>query len=284
MQNSHHEEATPLKVWALLPLLIGVAGIIVYFFERSDARHEELSRITYAQQRVRDSAGRPVILFLGTSMTECALDSTRVMEERMAMTLGVKPVFIKIWKVAGSAESFNNMLPMLQKLHPQLLVTESNMFWYMPKKIPLMGKLLSTFNHLMKLQTYERYFPDRRPVAPYWGDQDSIGKYREGYVGPMQLAALGTFLKRLQQQGCRLALVNIPIRPPYESKKWESSDTSIFTRNLSYLKAQASFDVLPAFHFTDKTYYMDKGHMNAKGAKVYSCWLSDQIAKEMLTP
>jgi len=272
----------PLRVWLLFSALVCVLAVLLYFFEETIEQKDNLARTTYLQNKIKTSADRPVVLIIGTSLTQCALDSSNKFEESIRNRSSVNPLILKIWKGAGNVETMSEIVNQVKQFHPDLLVVEANMFFYSPRGPALTDKLLSAFHTLLKMRLNNVYLPDEKPVTGFQNINQPVENFRDGIVDTSQLISFRNLAVQLQQHGTKIIFVNIPLVAEEEIKKWNSADTIIFRSNLNFMRSKVAFKYLKLNKYLDKSYFLDKGHMNQKGFQTYSGWLCDEISGELL--
>lgn len=273
--------APPLWVWAALALLVLLCTTLVYMYERLMRAREYPAKTAYLVQRCSERHNRPLILVLGSSMTQCALDSTGEMERQIGTICGQEPVLVKIWKPAARIEEMVASMPKLKEVHPDLLVVEANMLFYLPDPVPLDSRMYSAFNQLVRGRFREVYFPDVKPNRGMLEGNKDMAAYRQGLVDSTQLPDFRELARLYQHSGTRVVLINIPLQSHDEMRKWQSMDTSNFRRNLIYLQSAIQFEYLrPDVQIPDSC-FIDKGHLNGQGTSIYSRWLVQALAKNL---
>ena len=282
MHNSDNRVMPPLGVWLLLSILVCFFAVLLFLFEEKMDQKDNLARITYLQNTIKTSTEQPVVLILGTSLTQCALDSADKLEKSIRNKSTINPVILKIWKGAGNTETMSEIVDRVKQFHPDLLVVEANMFFYSPRGPALTDKLLSAFHTLIKMRVNNVYLPEEKPVTGFQNINEPVENFRDGVVDTSQLISFRNMAAHLQQHGTKIILVNIPLVEGEEIKKWNSGDTTIFKSNLKFLRDKVAFKYLKPNKYLDKSYFLDKGHMNQKAFQTYSGWLCDEISRELL--
>jgi hypothetical protein len=219
---------------------------------------------------------------MGTSLTQCALDSSELLEASVKKITGCDPLILKIWKKAGSLETLMGAVSGLKQFHPDLLLVEANMLCYTPKEIPLDSRLLTAFHHLAKLRLNNVYMPEEKPTVGFQDVNLAVENFRAGIVDTTQLISFRNFAVQEQRSGTKILLVNIPLEGSEEFKKWKSADTALFNSNLNFIRKKLAFKYLESNMHLDRSYYLDKGHMNEKGFKTFSNWLCNELSRELM--
>src|SRR5437764_10343951 len=100
MYRKPSEAMPPLWLWAALGIATVMVFVMVYRFGVVKRANDFRSRVAYVETRMRSAGDKPVVLILGTSLTQSDLDKTRTMEEGVEQLLGKEVVIIKLWKRA----------------------------------------------------------------------------------------------------------------------------------------------------------------------------------------
>src|SRR5947209_1593109 len=134
MHSKTPETRTPLLLWLLLLMVAAALLLASYGFGKVKRRNDFSACASYVLNKF-DAAGRqPVILVLGTSLTQCSLDSSAVLEDSIKKLSGKKAVVIKVWMQGTPLRSIMANMPELTRIHPDILVLEANMLTYLPRK------------------------------------------------------------------------------------------------------------------------------------------------------
>ncbi|HJW17351.1 MAG TPA: hypothetical protein VJ499_09525 [Flavisolibacter sp.] len=280
MYRRQSESMPPLGLWAML----GVATILIflatYHFIVREKEKDFHSRVAYIQDKTKKAGNKPVVLILGTSLSEYGLDSTIEMENQVASVSGKRPVIIKIWKPAIQVNQMVDNLEYLVTNPPQLLVIEANMFCYAPR-ITLLNQTLRAFYSAFRFEPlHEPYFPDKTPEAST-SKTGNLADFRDKTVDTLQLISFRKWANRLQSSGTKVLLVNFPIEKQEEIKKWNSRDTTAFNQNIRFLQQQLRFSYFKPSCYIDSTAFIDKAHMNKKGSKLFTSMICNAIAKAL---
>jgi hypothetical protein len=280
MYRKPSEAMPPLWLWAVLGMVTVIAFVLVYRFGVVVRENDFQSQMNYAQRRIRSFAGKPVVLILGTSLTQAGLDKTRAMEESVEQLSGKDVVLIKLWKRATRLKTMAEQLHDLEKIHPTLLIVEANMFCYAPRPTRV-NETLQMIRSIMKLDPLRQSFePDLREDSTYHY-KGGLNEYRDLIADTAQIASFRQLVKKLHDKGTSVLLVNFPIEDKEEHKKWNSADTLFFNRNYNFLKAQVPFQFYRPDFYLDSSYFLDHAHMNYKGCTKFSKWMCALIAKEL---
>lgn len=280
MYRPQRDTMPPLGVWAL----VGVATILIflatYRFIVLEKEKDFDSRKAYIQHKSETAGNRPIVLLLGTSLSEYGLDSTTEMEKQVSCINRQNPVIIKIWKPAIQVNQMVDNLNYIASKPPQLLVIEANMFCYAPR-ITMLNQTLRAFYSAFRFEPlHEPYFPDKTPEV-YTPHTGNIGDFRDKTVDTLQLISFRKWANQLQASGTKILLVNFPIEMQEEIKKWNSSDTIAFNRNIRFLQQQLKFLYYKPSCYLDSTNFIDKAHMNKKGSKLFTAMICNSIAKAL---
>ncbi len=281
MYRKPSEALPPLWLWAVLGIVTVIVFAMVYRFGVVKRENDFQSHMAYVQTRVRSSGEKPVVLILGSSLTQAGLDRTATMEEHIRQLTGKDVVIIKVWKKATRLANIAEQMPELEKLRPNLLIVEANMFCYAPRT-KFINQTLQMMRSLMKFDpVHETYLPDLRPDSGY-RYKGGLNDFRDMIVDTAQIGSFRQLVKNMHEGGTSVLLVNFPIEEREELKKWKTADTLLFNRNYNYLKSQVPFQFYrPDLHL-DSSYFLDMAHMNYKGCTTFSRWMCDLIAKEII--
>jgi hypothetical protein len=280
MYRKPSEAMPPLWLWAALGIATVTVFVMVYRFGVVKRANDFRSRVAYVQTRMRSAGEKPVVLILGTSLTQSDLDKTRTMEESVEQLLGKEVVIIKLWKRATHLKTMAEQLHDLEKIHPALLIVEANMFCYSPRPM-FINESLQMIRGIMRLDSlHEPYEPDLRQDSGY-RYKGGLNELRDPIEDTAQITSFRQLAKKIHENGTSVLLVNFPIEDKEERKKWNSADTLFFNRNYSYLKAQVPFQFYRPDFYLDSSYFVDHAHMNYKGCTRFSNWMCALIAKEL---
>jgi hypothetical protein len=100
MYRPQSDSMPPLGLWAMVGVSTILIFIATYRYIVLEKEKDFDSRVAYIQYRSEIAGDKPVVLMLGTSLSEYGLDSTTEMEKQVACVTGDRPVIIKIWKPA----------------------------------------------------------------------------------------------------------------------------------------------------------------------------------------
>lgn len=280
MYRKTSDQLPPIGLWLLLGIATMAFFAMVYCFVVCEKEKDFGSRSAYIKERFRMAGDRPVVLLLGTSLSQYGLDSTAAMEAALSGRGRKNPVLIKIWKPATTLEEMVTNMPELKTLHPDLLVVEANMFCYSPQKTFFNQSLRAVYSLLRFEPLHENYFPDQMPADTGF-HKGNVGDFRDKVVDTLQLAAFREVACRLTASGTKLVLVNFPVQDVEEKKKWKGPDAVLFNRNFNYLRKGTDFHWYNPSFYLDSTYFADKAHMSRKGYQLYSRWLCSVLDKEL---
>lgn len=270
----------PLWLWAVLSIVTLILFAMVYRFGVVVRENDFRSQMAYVQNRMHSSGGKPVVLILGTSLTQSDLDKTSTMEEGVRQIAGKEVVIIKVWKRATYLKTIAEQMHDLENIHPDLLIVEANMFCYEPRPMRI-NATLKMIRSLMKLDPVRLPFePDLRPDSGY-RYKGELNELRDPIEDTAQIDSFRQLTKKLHDKGSSVLLVNFPIEEKEERKKWNSADTLFFNRNYNYLKAQVPFQFYRPDFYLDSSYFFDHAHMNYKGCTRFSKWMCALIANEI---
>jgi hypothetical protein len=280
MYRRQSDSMPPLGLWAMVGVSTILIFIATYRFIVLEKEKDFDSRVAYIQYRSETAGNKPVVLMLGTSLSEYGLDSTAEMEKQVACITGKKPVIIKIWRPAIQLNQMVDNLNYLVTKPPQLLVIEANMLCYAPR-ITVLNQTLRAFYSAFRFEPlHEPYFPDKTP-EPTTAKTGNLADFRDKTVDTLQLISFRKWANRLQSSGTKILLVNFPIEKQEEVKKWNSRDTAAFNRNIRFLQQQLRFSYYKPSCYLDSSAFIDKAHMNKKGSKLFTSLISNSIAKEL---
>ncbi|GAC1389022.1 MAG: hypothetical protein NVSMB45_18900 [Ginsengibacter sp.] len=281
MYNSDNKIMPPLRIWVLLLSILTVLTIVVYLFERKESSQEKNAMVSYIQQRLAANFKKPVILIIGTSLTECAIDSAANVESELQSLTRVKPVLLKIWKKAGNPQALTDIVSSVKEFHPDVLLIEANMLSYTPKPIPLDARLLNTFHHIIKIKLGNVYTPEEKPVKGFQDMNEPLANLRDALVDTLQLMSFRTYVFHLQQSGTKILLINIPLEKIEEYNKWNNPNSYKLYLNFEFMRRKVAFKYLDNKMYLDTSYFLDKGHMNKKGCKKFSSWLCNELSESL---
>jgi len=270
----------PIGLWVSVGLATILVFIGAYRFIVLEKEKDFTSRVAYIQHKMKSSGTRPVVLMLGTSLSEYGLDSSGVMEKMVGKITGEEPIIIKIWKPAVQIDQMVDNLGYLPGHPPTLLVVEANMLCYAPR-ITFLNQTLRAFYSAFRFEPlHEPYFPDKTPEANS-AHNGNIGDFRDKTVDTSQLVQFRKWSKSLNASGTKILLVNFPIEKEEEIKKWNNADTAAFERNLRFLKQEVNYTYYKFDDYLDSTAFIDKAHMNKKGSGLFTSIICKSIAKAL---
>ena len=269
----------PLWLWSGLGIVTAILFVLAYRFGVVVRENDFGSQMEYVQKRVRSSAGKPVVMILGTSLTQAGLDKTDAMEESIRQNSGKDVVIIKLWKRATNLKTMAEQLRDLEKIHPNLLIVEANMFCYAAKPMPV-NETLKMIRSIVKLDPLHLpYEPDLRPDSGYHFN-GGLNDLRDPIKDTAQIASFRQLVKKLHDKGTSVLLVNFPVEDKEERKKWNSTDTLFFNQNYTYLKAQVPIQFYRPDFYLDSSYFLDHAHLNYRGCTRFSKWMCALIANQ----
>ncbi|MEP7251910.1 MAG: hypothetical protein ABI683_06000 [Ginsengibacter sp.] len=278
MDNNEGKATPPLLIWVIFSIiaLIVITGL---FYLRTIKKENDFTQRSYYLQHTIKAAGiKPVVLILGTSLTRCAYDSSSKIEKFIQDSTGKRPVIAKVWSNGTNLETIINHMPVLMEIHPDILVVEANMFCYAAEDQHLVNEIPSLLYSLTAERIYKPYLPEEKPKKPQ--DNGEI-KNRNGIIDTSQLYSFKLLASSLEKQGTKIILVNIPVEASEEIKKWSSSDTLYFNRNMNYVKKEISFTYCDPKQYWDMSYYYNRGHLNLKGCKAFTQWFCEQLSEQV---
>lgn len=280
MYRKQSDTLPPLWLWLLLGIAIVGFFVMVYRFVVIEKENDFGSRIAYVNARAKEAGGKPLVLMLGTSLSEYGLDSTSSIENAIEKAGVKRPVIIKIWKPATTLDDIVSHMPQIKNLHPNVLVIEANMFCYSPQRTFFNQSLRAVYSMMRFEPLHENYFPDKMPADTGF-HKGNVGDFRDKIVDTFQITAFRRLATQLHDEGTSVVLVNFPVQDVEEKKKWSGSDAVLFNRNLNYLKEKVPFHWYNPSFYLDSTNFTDKAHMSTKGYKVFSKWVCGVLAKEI---
>lgn len=271
----------PLWIWALVLTAAFSITFVLYKLTVKEKEKDFAAKMVYAQQAADQAGMRPVILIIGSSLTQCGLDSTKIMEDYIEKVCSIRPVIIKIWRKGTSLSSIVEAMPGLKKINPSLLVVEANMLCYAPIERTFSGnnisEVLTGLTNSGKMG--EKYAADAK--SNYKNEELRFLKYRNGVVDTPDLVSFRQFGFQLHSKGTRIILANFPLEASQEIIKWHSTDADLFQRNFRYVRKLFPYKYINPDMGLDASFYFDGAHMNKKGSKAYSKWLCNEIAREL---
>ena len=277
MDNSEQKAMPPLWVWVLLS--ITALTTIVILFRLLEIKNEnDFSKKTYyLQNKIKTAGENPVIVILGSSLTRCAYDSSSTMENFIQASTGRKPVIAKIWRSATNLETIIDHMPVLNDIHPDILVVEANMFCYSAEQ-SLINEIPSLFYNVADQENSKSYLAEEKPKKRF--DTGQI-KTRRGIIDTSQLRSFRQLAMFLKAQGTRIILVNIPVEVSEEVKKWNSAEAVNFKRNFNYIQKEIPFIYWDPKLSWDMSYYFNKGHLNMKGCRAFTQWFCEKLSQQV---
>lgn len=273
----------PLWIWTLLAV-ISLGGVALLYRMATDIRENEYRvRAEYLRQPVDTEEGRPYILFLGSSLTQCGIDSVSFIEEELRRYLGRKTVVRKLWRRATSLETLSSICLESGAPPPDLLVVEANMLFYSANPPTPAYELSSALRQLRKKNRRgSRYDPDNRPAFKSY-DPAPLDDFRGSPADINQLTSFVQLVQTLEKKRTKIVLLNFPLEKTTDSIKWASNQTANYKRNVRLLQNSASVGILHLDVKMDSTYFIDRGHMNPAGARRFSRLLCAELAKRTAT-
>lgn len=280
MYSSDRKVMPPLWLWCLLFSFTALITFVVK--EISDLRlAKEFSFISsYIEAHNKSAKDKHQIVFIGTSLTRNGLESSSVIENELRKNANIEVDVVKIWRPATSMEKIVEQVPELNRIHPALLIVEANMFCYTRERKSFFAEMPVTINDLLHNKTLKPYDPEEKPDETAVR-QFVIGQKRTGVVDTSSIRSFRELAERMQANGTKIILLNYPYDAEQEMKKWRSSDTSLFNRNLKYISQKINFEYFNPRKNWDSSYYLDGAHMNQKGCAAFTKWLCDTLSVEL---
>ena len=279
---SSNQLMPPLWIWALLAATCLTLTFILINVANQKEKEEYAVRSEYLAQPL-DQNEAHYILFVGSSLTQCSIDSARLLEEALSTETGQKTVVRKFWRRATSTAELFRVLRETKIHRPDILVVEANMFFYSAHDRSVSYKLSIALRELRRGRKVVTYNPEEKPPLSRF-DAKTVDGFRGEVVDTTQLKVFCEVASELARQGTKVLLLNFPLERTAESEKWKSADTAIYQRNIQFLKERLPVSEISMKVQLDSTYYIDRGHMNHKGAKVFSNLLQHELAKHIQAP
>ncbi|HTS44060.1 MAG TPA: hypothetical protein VMH01_06660 [Puia sp.] len=280
MDNPGRQIYPPLRIWFYLFIVALLIPISLYFIDRLRTQYEYNSRSAYLTHGFDTAGGRPVVLFLGTSLLECGVDSSRKIETCVRDLSGKQIVLLKVFRRASTLADIVYHTKSLGQVQPNLVVVEANMLFYRSAQEPVLTKYLDLFRSVITLDPmYKPYFPDARPV--FRVIRKTVNEGRNGLVDSFDISSFRELAARWQSKGTHFLLINFPIEDIEEFKKWNSADTSTFRFNLQYLREKIKLDYFNAKLKLNAGFFYDHTHLNQKGNNIFSQSFCRELALEI---
>jgi hypothetical protein len=281
MDNPGQNKPPPLIVWIVLIPTVAILFGWIYFTERSVRIFERTSRESFVRDGFQAAHGKAIVLIFGTSLVESGLAHSDSLGSCVEKTTGQNTKVIKYWQESGVLSSMIKDMPVLQQVQPSLVVIEANMLFYRGAEVPVLTRYGETFRDMMAFKKLHNvYQPDLRPVYEHELDFP-IGTMRSGMIDSADLISFRNLAERWQSGGTRFLLVNFPIEKGLESRKWKSSDTAAFKRNIEFLKKKISLEYADPQLSLDSSYFFDKAHLNDKGSIVFCDFFCRMMARQL---
>jgi hypothetical protein len=272
MHNNTSEVKPPIWIWRVLLVLVFLLTTWVFHLEE-DKTWMFKPINNYLQKKNSESGNKQVILFLGTSLTRCSIDSSHIIENNLEDKLGFKPVVIKIWKNGTKLSTIIEGIPQLNMIHPILIIVEANAINEAPYKKNRIEELSNTLHKFVIPQKYDPEF------KTHVSQKNEALIERFPVLDTSELISFRNWAEKLQNSGSKIILVNFPFEMSEEYKKWHHTDTSLYNRNFEFIRKRITFKYLDPKTKWDASYYFDNVHMNEKGCKTFSKWLCNSLVK-----
>lgn len=277
MDKESTKLAPPLWVWAVFAVIALLFFGALFKISQQRKANSFLTRTNYLHEELRTKKERPVLI-IGTSLTTCAYDSSQIIERCLLQATGRKFPVLKLWRYSTNLETVMKSVSALKQIHPAFLVVEANAFCYQVDPGFLFAELQSSLYHLVNGKLNRPYNADEKLSLQQ--NTEPIGE-REGVIDTTQLKAFKAWAASLQKEGTKLILVNVPLEPSEERKKWNSADTVLFRRNFDYIRNDVPFAYWDPKTNWGMDYYIDRGHMNQKGCTAFTTWFCSRLAGEV---
>ena len=289
-------DVQPLWTWPVA-ILLAAAALLGAWFAASRAHADYLpTQLNLG----RLHADRPVVV-LGSSKVRCGVLFDQDMSAALAAR-GVRAPFVRISLPAAPFDDFGPAFDALERARPSLVLLDADYLTLEPHPYRLAEeasgvdwrqqtraglKLLLTGDAGMLAGAIEYNAAPRAAAAcrPSFITRRSPQAYaldleeRRASTPAEQRRVLAR-LKRLQDGGARIVLLQTPRSPAYAGAFPPALDRAareILRRDA----ADARRAVLGAGPPIGETAFLDAGHLNAEGRSVYSAWLADQIAAQL---
>jgi hypothetical protein len=271
----------PLRIWIFLLIAIIAVGVIIFFRERSWRLSMLRCRNEYLEKSFQQAGGKPVVLVIGSSLTECGIFATDSIEKNICQFCNQDVKILKLLKRSATISEIINGLPKLRNVYPNLVVIEANLFFYKPFRIDLRTLYGQTYNDMVSLRHKKIYYaPDSMPVFNPIKRAEVAG-FRNGLIDSNELRAFRELAGYWQSKGTQFLLVNFPIEELEEVKKWNGPDTLGFRDNLQFLRKKISFTYVDGHFKLDQSDFYDFVHMNKKGSSIFSSFFCRVLCSQL---
>jgi hypothetical protein len=277
------QNAPGLQIWVTLAVTAIVLGAWIITMPTPDERQDNSIR-KYISGQAKKNEKNPLILVLGSSLTACGLDDIPVLENKIAEKYGHPVRVMKIWKLNAAPEFFATLSTQLKQLHPTMIVVEGNIFLYISRKKNWWSQAPMLFkDYVDNLRKDNNYDPDFKPSLPP-RTVSELEHLRTGVTAVSQLKDFAQLLGHFQKDSCKIVLFNYPLQDKLEERKWKNADTAIFYNNLRFLTGAFRFRYEDSKILLDENYFIDHGHMNAKGRRIQTDIFCNTIAYQLHLP
>jgi hypothetical protein len=268
-----------MRVWAVAAVIVGVvawAGIVLTI---SDDRNHE-AQIADSDRYQIDRLDRlprpgarssPIVIVLGNSLVWAALQRDGILGNE-------PPVPVNLLVLTADFQRgnwFETLLPALRRLHPDLLLVDSDLLRVPDLRRPLAKRL----RHLLDLMWQRSPPATLAPECRGLGVVEAITpKVTAGYQGgfdpqQMMLSRL-PILVALREAGYAVDVLQIPRATDLERAvpnlvAWGEGETAL-------LKSQGIGVWAPPVHLPG-AYYCDFSHFNRAGALIFDDWFVGRL-------
>jgi len=280
MYSSGKQEMPPLWIWSVVGLVVVLSAGLVYKVALLKTEKEFAFKTAYVRQQFAAAGNHPVILMLGTSLTECGVDSTNKIETNIEQRTGIRPIVIKLWRRATTTATFLASMPVLKKLQPAVLVVEANMLVSGYDGQPWVYRLQSAVVDATHFRILGKpYFPNS--VGYYKSEGFELNRFNNGVMDTSEIRSFKEFLVAVQARGTRVLLVNFPYQTSVKLNEWNNMHAAEINRNIRYIQNSVPVHYYNPKWCWDSTYFFDGAHMNQKGKQAFSPGLQTQLANEL---
>ncbi|MES2647787.1 MAG: hypothetical protein V4717_12970 [Bacteroidota bacterium] len=284
MYSSEPKTAPPLSLWIALAFVVVLMIPVVHKSAIIITAKEFEKKAIYVQQRIQAAGTRPIIAFVGTSLTAYGMDASDSIEIDIERITGIRPVVVKIWRRSTTLETMVNAMPVIEKMHPDILVVEGNMLITGSIKTNTTRKFRNALSNVARFPfVNNEYLPDyisMRDVKRK-AEKVTLARYRAGIADTSELTSFKQLAMRLQQAGTRILLVDFPLENTMELRKWTAKNAGLINRNIEYITKDVAAKHYSPFVDWDSTHFVDGGHMNKQGRRAFSDWLCLELSNEM---
>lgn len=270
-------EFPPLWVWIVFSLVAAGLVLSLIIVQGKKEQKDFTLRSDYLNKRVASRGNNKLVLILGSSLTRSAFDSSSIIENAVEKKTGISTTVVKIWRSATNLRTTVDAMPELQKVAPDILVVEANMFFY-GSEADMFSQIPNLFYKSLNQPFPKSYTAEEKPEL--FKDTGAI-KTRIGIVDTNDIKSFRRLALKMASQGTRVVLVNIPIVGSEEERKWKSEESALYRQNLEFLRNDVPFSYWDPNVRWSFSYYVNTGHMNQQGCEAFTKWFATKLAGEI---